>query len=385
MTQNVIRGDGHAYDPFFYANEAIVQLEAALGMANTVHRGYTHTPQTKGSVIEIRVPDTFTAQDAPSSAQDLEPTYTQITLNKWKEVKFKLTDKELTLADNRIIEDHIRPAAYALAENIDTELNKLYKDVPWFFDLSSTPAASDITGVRKILQDNRVPLTDVSNMFLEIDPAAEKGFLDLAAFSQQQGAGDTGIQTQVTGSLGRKYGFNTYVNQNVQTHTMGTTVDTALAVNNAAGYAVGDTVVALDAAGTGTVVKGDVLSFAGHSQKYVVSDTSLTISGNALAAVTIFPALKAAVADNEVVTLYMDTHVANLAYHRHAFALATAPLSEMGNQLGARIATVSDPRTNISLRSRLFYDGNNSAVYVALDVLYGTKTLDPNKAARLRG
>jgi hypothetical protein len=39
-------------------------------------------------------------------------------------------------------------------------------------------------------------------------------------------------------------------------------------------------------------------------------------------------------------------------------------------QLGARSATVSDPITNLALRSRLFYGGNASKVYVALDVLY---------------
>lgn len=383
MSNTVLTG-GHAYDPLFYANEAIVQLEAALGMAATVHRGYEKSPQSKGSIIEIRVPDTFAAQDAPSAAQDLNPTYTQLQLNYWREVKFKLSDKELTLADSRIIEDHIRPAAYALAEDIDTKLNSLYKDIPWFVDLSATPAVGDITGVRKILQDNRVPLTDVANMFLEIDPAAEKGFLDLAAFSQDAGSGATGVNTQITGMLGRRFGFNVFTNQNVKSHVAGTTADLSLTVNNGGGYAVGDTAINLDAAGTGTVVAGDVISFAGHSQKYSITGT-FTASGNAFTGVTIFPALKAAVADDEVATLYIDSHVANMGYHRHAFALGMAPLSEMGNELGAKIGTVADPRTNLALRSRLFYDGNNSAVYVALDVLFGVKTLDSNKAARLRG
>jgi len=386
MTQNVLSG-GHAYDPLFYANEAITQLEAALGMANTVHRGYEKSPQQKGSIIEIRVPDTFSAQDAPSSAQDLEPSYTQIQLNYWREVKFKLSDKELTLSDSRIIEDHIRPAAYALAEDIDTKLNYLYKDIPWYTDLSGTPAIADITGVRKILQDNRVPLQDSSNMFLQIDPAAEQGFLNLEAFSQNQGAGANGVDTQLTGNLGRKFGFNVFTNQNVKSHTKGTCNDTALQVNNASGYAIGTTTIALDAVDggvTGTLVAGDTLVFAGHSQRYSVTATS-TASGNAFASVSIFPALKAAVVDDEAVTVNLDNHVANLGYHRHAFALATAPLSEMGNQLGAKIGTVSDPKTNLALRSRLFYDGNTSSVYVALDILYGIKTLDPNKACRLRG
>lgn len=386
MSQNIL-ASGHAYDPYFYANEAILQLEAALGMAGRVHRGYSPTAQHKGSTIDIRTPDSFTAQDAPSAAQDLNPTYTNIRLDQWKEVKFKLTDKELSLSSENVINDHIRPAAYALASDIDTALNALYADIPWFVDLSGTPAVADITGVRKVLFDNKAPIKDAPNMHLELDGAAEMGFLNLSAFSQQQGAADAGVTTQREGDLGRKFGFNTFSNQNVATHTKGTCNDTALAVNNGAGYAAGATTVALDAvdAGvTGTLVKGDVIKFAGHSQQYVVTALS-TASGNAFAAVQIFPALKAAVVDDEAVTAYLDNHTANLAFHRNAFALATAPLSDMGNELGAKVASVADPITGLSLRSRVFYVGDTSSVYVAFDVLYGVKTLDPNKGARLRG
>lgn len=386
MSQSILAA-GHAYDPYFYANEAILQLEQALGMANRVHRGYSRDAQHKGSIIEIRTPDNFTAQDAPSNAQDLEPTYQQITLNKWKEVKFKMTDKEFSLASSAVIDEHIRPAAYALAQDVDSSLNNLYKDIPWFYDLSATPAAADITGVRKVMFDNLVPLTDAPNMHLEIDGAAEMGFLNLSAFTQQQGAADKGVQAQTDANLGRKYGFNIFSNQNVKTHTKGTCNDTALQVNNGAGYAVGTTTVALDAVDggvTGTLVQGDVIKFSGHSQQYVVTALS-TASGNAFAAVQIFPALKAAVVDDEAVTVYLDNHTANLAFHRNAFALATAPLSDMGNELGAKIASVADPITGLALRSRIFYVGDTSSIYVALDILYGVKTIDPNKAARLRG
>ena len=60
-----------------------------------------------------------------------------------------------------------------------------------------------------------------------------------------------------------------------------------------------------------------------------------------------------------------------------------APLTEMGNGLGARIATVTDPVSGLSLRSRLFYDGDTSKVFVSIDALWGIKTLDPNLACRL--
>lgn len=371
------------YDPIFYAQEALIALEKSLGMAGLVHRGYEKNPQERGSIISIKAPATFAAQDAPSSAQNLVASEVQIVLDKWKEVKFELTDKELSATGEQIINDHIRPAAYALADEIDQELLKLYKFVPWYFDVTATAAPSDLINARKILRDNKVPLND-GNLFAVVDSDMEADLLANAAFTQYTGAGETGVASQLQGSLGRRFGMEILASQNIQSHTKGTASTGTLAVNNAAGYAAGTTALALDAvAVTGTLVAGDSLVFAGHSQRYVVTATA-TAAGNAFASVSIFPALKAAVADDEVVTVNLDNHSACLAFHRNSFALATAPLSELGGQLGAKVATIVDPLTRLSLRSRMFYVGDSSKVVVALDVLYGVKTLEPNRAVRLR-
>ncbi|WP_041467284.1 P22 phage major capsid protein family protein [Chlorobium phaeobacteroides] len=76
------------YDPLFYAQEGLIQLQKALGMASRVHRGYDKEPQQKGSTIKISKPGTFTAQDAPSNDQDINAEGMEIKLDKWKEVKF---------------------------------------------------------------------------------------------------------------------------------------------------------------------------------------------------------------------------------------------------------------------------------------------------------
>jgi hypothetical protein len=197
-----------------------------------------------------------------------------------------------------------------------------------------------------------------------------------------QNLGSGGEDTLRRGSLGQLFGFNVFANQNTPTHTPGVSADATGAVVGA--HAVGVVALAIDGITTaGTVKAGDTFSIAGDTQRYAITADKTASAG----AVTldIFPALKVAVSGSEVVTIRLDTHVANLAFHRNAFALATAPLSEMGGALGARIATVSDPVTNLSLRSRLFYVGDESKVYVALDLLYGYVTLDPNLATRLCG
>ena len=375
------------YDPIFYANEALMQLEKSLGMAARVFRGYDKNEQQPGSTIQIRKPGTFTAQDAPSTAQDLNPTSTQITLDYWREVKFALTDKEINTAGERIITDHIRPAAVAIADDIDQKLAALYKNIPWATDVTVASAGvADILAARKTLFNNAVPMNDLHGM---IDGNLEAAFLGLQAFSQFQGAGDTGVNTQLRGTLGTKFGIEWFANQNTPTHTSATVADLAGAVNNAAGYAVGSTSVAVDGLSAAAALKaGDIVVFTGDSQQYALS-ADVTLDGTGAGTLSITPALKAALVDNQVATVQLSggsgtTKTQNIVFHRNFAALAMAPLTTMARELGARVETVVDPITGLAIRSRIFYEGNNSKVFVALDVLYGVKVLDPNLAVRMR-
>jgi hypothetical protein len=369
------------YEPIFYAQEALGQLEKALGMASRVHRGYDKIPQQKGSIISIRRPGAFTAQDAPSAAQDIEAGEVQVRLSNWKEVKFSMTDRELAGSGEVIVADHIRPAAVALADAIDQSLCALYADVPWHHDVAGTAGVADIISVRRQMFDNKVPLRDPAMLHWMLDGDMEADLLSQSAFTQWQGAGTVGAQSQVSGVLGQRFGFNFFANQNVRSHAAGTLSQATPSLQG--GHAKGATSITLAAATlTGSLKKGDTLVIAGNDQRYAVT-ADATASGNAIT-VTVTPALVQAYPNAAAVSVSLDDHAASLAFHRNAFALAMAPLSELGNQLGARIATVTDPVTGLTLRSRLFYDGNNSTVFVALDALWGVTTLDPNLAVRAR-
>ena len=370
------------YNPIFYANEALIHLEKALGMANRVHRGFENERNSfrKGETISIRRPSTFTAQDAPSTAQDLDTETVSLTLDKWKEVKFKLSDKELAFTGDRIINDHIRPAAYALADDIDQKLNALSADIPWFYDIAATGVVADLTGTRRVMFDNKVPLGG-PDIHLEVNGAFEEDLLNLSAFTQHQGAGLEGVTAQMRGHLGRKFGMEIFANQNVTTRTAGALTGTA--ITNGA-LAFGDTSVTLDAGTlTGTMLKGDSFTFAGDTQRYAVT-ADATAAGNSIT-FSITPPIQTAVSDGTATTEEQTTSTGdNIAFHRNAFALVLAPLPDHGNELGARVATISDPTTGLAIRSRIWYEGDASEVRVALDVLYGVKTLDPNLACLAR-
>ena len=389
-----------SYNPIFYAQEAQTALEKALGLAGRVYRGYddSSTARTRGNTIDITVPGAFSAQDAPSSAQDITASNVQITLGSHKEVKFTLSDKELAYSSERIINDHIRPAAYALADKIDQDIAALFKDVPWYTDFSAPAAVGDITTARRILFDNKVPLADEANMHFMASGQIEKELLDLQAFSQFQGAGQAGADTQMRGYLGTRYGFNFFANQNAPSVTSATVVDLAGAVNNGAGYAAGIKTMAVDGVSISAALKaGDIMVITGHTQQYVLTADATADGAGAIASLSFYGSpnvqgggLEAAVVDNQVVTFVLSggsgaTKVNSLAFHRNAFALAMAKLPDFMDGQGVRVfATPVDAASRLSVRARTWSDPNNSKFYVALDCLYGVKTLDGNKAVRVR-
>jgi len=372
------------YDPIFYAQEALIALNKALGMAGRVHRGYDPNPQQKGSVINITQPSVFEATNVNTTTggttQELKPKNVSVELDTWKEVKFALTDKELTFTKEKIITEHIMPAAYALADAIDLSLVGLYSKIPWKVAISSTPVVTDITGAREVLFTNKAPLNDLHFM---VDGPVEAGLLGLSAFATADGAGQVGVDTQIRGSLGTRYGFEFFANQNTPAHTSGTMADTAGALN--ANADAGATSIVVKSLTDGQTLKaGDIIKITGDAQQYVVTADYTIASATTVA---IYPALAQDNLADAVVTVILPSGTGasknqNIAFHRHAFALAMAPLSDIGGRLGAQIATVSDPVTNLSLRSRLWYDGDHSTVKVALDALWGVKTLNPNLAVR---
>lgn len=366
------------YNETFFAQEALIILEKALGMASRVYRGYEPNPQIKGTTIQIRRPSTFTAQSAPSSDQNVTTDSVSITLDQWEEVKFALTDKDLTLSSDRIISDHISPAAYALADKIDQVLAGRFIDIPWYFQMSATPALTDITAIQKIMFDNKVPFKNPADLHLMLGSAEQAAFLNATTtLSNPQAAGLR------NGTLGNLYGFDTFANQNTPTFTSGVAADAAGTVDGV--NAIGATTLAFSGVTAGiTWKKGDSFSIAGDAQRYVATADGTDADGSA-ASITFSPGLKQATAGTEVITLYLGgaSKTQNLAFHTNAFALAMAPLSDLGAQLGGtRIATVNDPVTGLALRSRLYYMPDTSTVKVALDCLFGTATLDQNLAVR---
>lgn len=370
-----------AYDPITYAAEALMFLRKTLGFGNRVYRGYDKAPAEKGSVITLRRPQSYTATSMPASATPLTPETVTITLDQWFGVVIELTDKEFAYTKEQILQEQIIPMAYALGSKIDTALAGLYKDVPWSNSVAAALAVADITAARKVLSTNGAPLND-GMISLALSPTLMKEALDLAAFTQWQGEGPQGAAAQTSGVLGAKFGMNPFENQNVQTHTSGVSADATGALT--ADAAVGATSIAIDSVTSGGTFKaGDHLIIAGDSQRYAIT-ADVTATGGA-ATLSIYPALKVAHTTAQVVTITLDGagtgKEVSMAFHKNAFALAMAVLPD--NLPGIEVSTAIDTSSGLSMRARRWTDGLNAKQYIALDALYGVRTLNSNLAVRL--
>jgi len=385
-----------AYNPIFYAQETLKNVEDMLGFASRVYRGFDSERKSaeQGDVIQIRRPGTFeTSAGGTAAYSEVTTSSVNITLNNYRQVKFKLSDQEIVQGGERLITDHIRPASVALASYIDAQVATLSKDVPWQVDVGSTVSSADIINPRKILRENIGAMVDSGPVYYAIDETMEASFLGLDIFSNAATSGETtGLRR---GFLGERFGVQTFVNQNLRTHTSGTVIsagtDNAGALNGE--HAKGLTSISVNNFdGSETFKAGDSFVIAGNTQRYVVTaDTSLTTGANA--AVPIFPALVQTYTTASVVTFpavsstHAESYATQLMFHPNAFALAFAPLPQyerFGTNLGANISTVTDPLTGLSIRARMAYTDATAFVTVTLDVLFGVKTLDPNFAVILR-
>jgi hypothetical protein len=218
-----------------------------------------------------------------------------------------------------------------------------------------------------------------------LDPDAEGNATILPNFAQAQQAGDA--NTIREGQIGRKLGMDWWMDQQVPTHASTALTAGACTVNGAQAAGAGST----DGGRTGTVsiakatnasdlVKGDILTFSGDSQTYVVTaDTTLGV-GNTT--VPIAPALVTAKSGGETVTL-AASHVVNLCFHPDAIAFASRRLSSEVPSVQPNQRVLADPVSGLTLRMEMIRQ--NKQDYIEFDILYGAALVRPELITRVAG
>lgn len=362
---------------------ALRQQAVGIGLVNT---NWGPEVAKQGDTINVPIPSAIAAQNVspsntPPATDDIAPTTVPIPLQHWVEAPFYLTDKDLgEIIVSDVVNGQISEAVKSLANRVATDLYSEYKGVYGFEGTAgTTPFGSGVevgsaTAARKRLNKQLAPMDDRR---LILDPDAEAAALGLRAFQDTSWRADAdGIRN---GQIGRKLGFDVFMDQLVPMHISTPLTAGAATVNGA--HAVGVTTVSIaKATNASPLVEGDVISFAGDDQTYVVTaDVTLAV-GNTN--VGISPALQVAKDGGEAMTL-RASHVVNLGFHRDAFALAIRPLEAPGNGLGNLIQSAVDPQTGLALRLEISREHKRTRY--SFDILYGVKLVRAQLATRLAG
>jgi len=266
-------------------------------------------------------------------------------------------------------------AMRTLVNEIEADLAQLYVNASRAHGAPGTTSlfASDLSDTARVLQillDNGAPNADLQ---LVIDTAAGANLRSLTQLTKVNEAGTDSLVRQ--GILLDIHGFVIRESAQIKSHTKGT--GSGYLVNNAAGYNVGDTQIAVDT-GIGTILAGDVIQFAGDPNKYVVAQA---LAGGVLTLAE--PGLRQPLADNTAVTV-VNSYRANMAFSRSALVLvARAPaLPEEGDMADDRMV-ITDPRSGLSFEVALYRQYRQ--IQYEISMAWGVACMKPEHTALLLG
>lgn len=303
-----------------------------------------------------------------------------MTLNKYASIQIPWTGEEQKHLNNgpgfeTVYGDQIAQAFRSISNKIELDLwNEVRAGASRAHGTAgTTPFASnfnELPQVRKILADNGMPFD--GQVSVVMDTAAGANLRSLAQLQKANEAGGDALLRQ--GTLLDLQGFMLKESGQIGSVTKGT--GSGYLVNSAS-LAIGSTVIPVDT-GTGTILAGDVVTFAGDTNKYVVisalSGGSFTIGG---------PGLRTAVADNSAVTVG-NNFTANVALHRRAAELAIRPPAEpAGGDAADDAMVVVDPHSGLAFEIAA-YKGYMKRM-IEVRCLYDVKAWKPDAIALLLG
>ena len=418
--------------PTMIAKEALRLLKNNLVMGNLVYRAYESEfpgAPKKGGTLQIRKPVRFKVTKARTRTTTvITEQYITLTVATQAHVSWQFYTADLTLDIEQYSERYIRPAAAALANQVDADLCALYDDVPnQVFESTGyvTPHTFMVLGkAMQTLDENAVPPDERVVVF---NPAAHWSFANaLSNWNFKEG----GEQALRKGYLGRIANCEVFMDQNIKTHSMGV-MGTDTSEQLAASFQVASS--AASAAGglptglrpdvsanqsiliqgfitdsTGTLKVGDIFTIAtcyavnpmsgestGQLRQFVVTadlTCTATTAGGAVGMVYYYPDMIHTGAYKTVNTIpalaskvlvlgnSKRSYPVNLAFHKDAFALVMVPL-----EVPDGVWSASATEDGISVRIVKDYEIEQDMEQIRLDILYGVKTIYPELGCRIMG
>jgi len=278
-----------------------------------------------------------------------------------------------------IMVDQFAQAMRTLTNEVEADLAALYIHASRAYGAAATvpfATANDYTDgsyTMKILKDNGCPLSDNQ---LVLGTTAGANFLGKQA--RVDAVGSDSILRQ--GVLMDVHGFALRESAAVVSPTVGTSDSSTV---DGTGYAVGTTVLTLTAVGTGSLIAGDIVTFASDSNQYVIAsgDASAADGGTITLAA---PGLREVMPASTQAITVIAAAPRNLAFNRSAIALATrAPALPAEGDSAVDRQIITDPRSGLSFEVSIYEQYRQVQYEIAL--AWGVKAVKPEHMAILIG
>mgnify|MGYP003112303378 CR=1 FL=1 len=349
--------------------DLIPDIYAALDVVSREQVGFIPSVSMDATFERAAVGQTVRSPVAPAaSATDITPGVTppddgdqtignvNMTITKARRVPVRWNgEQERGLNNggpgaNTIMQDQFAQAMRTLCNEVEADLAALHIYASRAYGTAGTApfgTAGDMTDASnalKILKDNGAPLTGNQ---LVIDTTAGASFLGKQSKVNEQGTDRMMRQ----GIILQTMGLDIRESAQVVTAAAGTG---ASATTNNAGYAVGATVITLASAGTGAILAGDVITFAGDTNKYVVASGDADVSGGGTITLAA-PGLRKAIAASATNITVIAASARNMVFARSAIALATrAPALPSRGDMAADRQLVTDPRSGLTFEIAMY-------------------------------
>jgi hypothetical protein len=389
-------------------NEALRVLTNNLTFTKRINRQYSDKFGIEGAkigtTVNARKPPRYVGRTGQAiSIEDATETQVPVTLTTQFGVDISFSSADLLLSIDDFSNRFIKPAIAVVANKIDFDGMQLSDTVANSVGTPGTVPNALLTyllaGVA--LDNNATPMD--GDRSIVINPLMQATIVDnLKGLFQSSNQ----IKEQYEkGKMGTSVGFDWYMDQNTNVHTVGPLGGTPL-VNGAAQTGSSLVTDGWTAAAALRLNRGDVFTIAGvfgvnpqnrqstgALQQFVVTaDVSSTAGG--AATIPIFPAITTtgafqtvtnSPADNAAITVVGAANTntpQGLAFHKDAFTMVSADLPlPRGVDMAAR---VSDPQTGLSIRMVRAYNISTDQFPCRLDILYGWKELYPELACRIQ-
>lgn len=366
-----------------------------VGFIPAVSRDSTAERAAVGQAVVSPVVGAMAAEDLVPAAYAADtPNQTignvQMTISKARSVPFGITGEETlglrnagTLGD--INAQRIAQAIRTLTNEVEGDLAALHINASRAYGTAGTTPfgtagdLSDFAQSRKILDDNGAPQSDMHMVLGGAAVANIRGKMSTLFQTNTGGAQSEALLRQ--GALGEYQGMLLHNSAQVRE---GVAVGTgASATTNAAGYAVGATVITLASAGTGTILAGDIITFAGDTNKYVVvSGDASTADGGSITIAE--PGLRVAMSTAAKAITIVGAATRNMFFHRSAIQLATrAPAMPEGGDAADDVMLVTDPVSGLTYEFAIYKQKRQ--VRYEINLAWGVKMIAPRHSGILLG